>query len=176
MAIFGLTVPREAEVEVLDVGLVDGVVRHRGWTIEKNGGKVTSRDQSQQHPIPEDTMETLEKYIGDAQAKVTVGAELGHNKEFGCKAQAFVSVSVTCNNAELDIGAVHAIIQPLVRKLVNEDLEAMKADRDSHISAIPPPPAAPPPEATPGKVSNPPRANAKPATAKSGVRPPAFRR
>ena len=159
----------EEQVEVNDVGLVDRVTRNRRWEIEKDSGKVTRREQSQQHPIPEDIMAALEEHIGDAQAKVTVGAELGHSKEYGCKAQAFVSVSVTCNNNETDIGAVHEIIQPLARKLVNEDLEMMKADRDAHMGA---------PAPSPGKVASPPRANAKPAAApaKPGVQRPTFRR
>lgn len=160
------------ETEVNDVGLLDQVIRQRGWSIEKDGGLVTAREQNQQHSIPEEIMATLEEYTGNAQAKVTVGAELGHNKEFGCKAQAFVSVTATCNNAESDIVAVHEIIHALARKLVNEDLEKMKLDRDAHISPIPPPTAQ-----TAGKVGNPPRASAKPpATTKPGARPPAFRR
>lgn len=158
----------EAPVEVLDVGLVDRVIRSRGWTVEREDGKVTTREQSQQHPIPEVYMAALEAHIGDAQAKVTVGAELGHSKDYGCKAQAFVSVSVTCNNHEDDINAVHNIIQPLARKLVNEDLEKMMEDRDAHMGPV----AAPA-----GKVSAPPRASAKPAAAlKPGVQRPTFRR
>lgn len=157
-------------VEVNDVGLIDRVTRNRRWELEKDDGKVTRREQSQQHPIPEEIMAALEQHIGDAQAKVTVGAELGHSKEYGCKAQAFVSVSVTCNNNEEDIGAVHGIVQPFVRQLVNEDLEQMKVDRDTHMGTT----AAP----APGKVANPPRANAKPpaVAAKPGVQRPSFRR
>lgn len=163
----------EPEVEVLDVGLTDLVTRVRRWEVEQDG-RVTSREQSQQHPIPEVYMAALEPLVGDAQAKVTVGAELAHNKEFGCKAQAFVSVSVTCNNKEDDISAVHNIIQPLVRQLVNEDLMKMKEDRDAHMDQIA--------LAQPGKVANPPRASVKPpvaqpaAAAKPGVQRPSFRR
>ena len=162
-------------VEVNDVGLLDRVTRNRRWEIEKDDGKVTRREQSQQHPIPEDIMAALEQHIGDAQAKITVGAEPGHSKEYGCKAQAFVSVSVTCNNNETDIGAVHGIVQPFVRQLVNADLDQMKEDRDTHMGTTAPAP-------TTGKVSNPPRANAKPPTAqpvaaaKPGVQRPSFRR
>jgi len=158
----------EAVVEVHDVGLVDHVTRMRGWTVKQEDGKVTTREQSQQHPIPEVYMAALEAHIGDAQAKVTVGAELSHNKDY-CTAKAFVSVSATCNNSEDAINAAHNIIQPLARKLVNEDLEKMKEDRDAHSGAIP---------AQPGKVSSPPRANVKPpaVAAKPGVQPPSFRR
>ena len=117
-------------------------------------------------------MAALEPHIGDAQAKVTVGAELAHSKDYGCKAQSFVSVSVTCNNSEDDISAVHNIIHPLARKLVNEDLEKMKLDRDGHIGANAP---------VPGKVASPPRASAKPPPSKPvevkpGVQRPSFRR
>lgn len=153
-------------VEVLDVGLVDRVTRMRGWSVEQADGKVTSKEQSQQHPIPEDYMSALEPHIGDAQAKVTVGAELGHTKEYGCKAQAFVSISVTCNNREDSISAVHDIVHPLVRELVNGDLVKMKEDRDAHLGGVPT-----------GKVSAPPRANSKPGAAlKPGVQRPSFRR
>lgn len=167
----------EAMVEVLDVGLVDRVIRSRSWAAEQENGRVITRGQSQQHPIPEVYMAALEAHIGDAQAKVTVGAELSHNRDY-CKAQAFVSVTVTCNNKEEDISAVHNIIHPLARKLVAEDLEKMKLDRDGHIGAATP---------SQGKISSPPRANAKPVEvhqfppkgkpeARPGVPRPSFRR
>jgi hypothetical protein len=151
----------DSVVEVLDVGLVDGVTRIRGWSVKQEDGKVTTREQYQQHSILEVYMAALEPHIGDALAKVTVGAELAHSKDYGCKAQSFVSVSVTCNNSEDDITAVHNIIQPLARKLVNEDLEQMKEDRDAHL----------------GQTSSPPRASAKPVAATPpGAPRPAFRR
>ena len=75
-------------------------------------------------------MSALEEYLGDGKAKLTVGGELAHSKEFGCKAQAFVSVSVTCNNDEETLEAVHNIIQPKVQELINQDLELMIEDRD----------------------------------------------
>lgn len=154
-------------VEVNDVGLIDHVTRMRRWAFEKTDGRTVTREQSQQHPIPEETMTALEKHIGDAQAKVTVGCELGHSKEYGCKAGSFVSVSVTCNNAEDDITAVHSIIQPLARKLANEDLDQMKLDRDDHMGG--------PVSAPVGKVAAAPRAHAKPPTATkpAGTKPPA---
>jgi hypothetical protein len=151
-------------VEVRDVGLVDRVSRNREWSIKQDDGKVTSRRQCQQHPIPEEYMSALEPHIGDAQAKVTVGAELGHSRDYGCKATAFVSISVTCNNHEDSIRAVHSLIHPLARKLVNEDLTRMKEDRDAHLVGV-------------GKVSAQPRANTKAAMGpKPGAPRPTFRR
>ena len=155
------------EVEVNDVGMLEHVSRNRRWAVEKDDGKVATREQSQQHPLPEDIMAELEQHIGDAQAKVTVGAELGHNKEYGCKAQAFVSVSVTCNSSQDSISAVHSILHTMVRQLVNDDLEKMKEDRDAHIGSAP------------GKVSSPPKVQAKTpgkVTARPGVQRPSFRR
>lgn len=155
--------------EVVDVGLLDQVVRRRSWRVEEDDGEVCEKHQSQQSPIPEDTMSELEKYTGDGQAKVTVGGELAHSKDFGCKAQAFVSVSVTCGNNEEDITAVHGIIHSLVRNLVNEDLTVMKKDRDAHIGPVVQP-----------KASLPPTPQARTAPVPSGARPavarPSFKR
>lgn len=151
--------------EIKDVGLLDKVTRHRKWLVEKDSGKVTTREQQQEHPIPEEYMTKLESHIGDAGARVTVGAELSNMRDFN-KAQAFVSVTVTCNNKAEDIENVHNIALEMVKKLVNEDLKMMKVDRDLHIDG----------EAE-GKVTSPPRANAKPVVAtKPGVQRPAFRR
>ena len=140
----------EHKEETLDIGMVDRVVRKRGWRVEKDDGKVIEREQYQEHPIPEEYMAALEPHIGDAGAKITVGAELGHNKDYN-GAKSFVGVSATCNNNEEDFIAVHNIIHALARKLVNEDLEKMKADRDEHAGV----------SAKPGKVTTPPRAQAK---------------
>jgi hypothetical protein len=154
----------DVSVEVRDVGMIDQISRHRGWEVDHGNGNTSRRNQNQQHSIPEDIMAELEQHIGDAQAKITVGAELAHSIEYGCKAKAFVSVSATCNNSEESITAVHGIIQPLARFLVNEDLDKMKGDRDAHMGTTP---------AVEGKVSAPPQATAK---GKVSAKPPAVQR
>jgi hypothetical protein len=156
----------ECEIEVRDVGLLDRVVRMREWSVDKGLGVQTVRNQSLQQPIPEEIMGALAEYIGDGLAKVTVGGELGHSKEFGCKAQSFVSVSVHCNNDEKSIEETHGILKDLVRNLVNQDLEEMKQDRDNHITSDK--------AATPGRVA--PRPQPGAPTNGPAVARPSFRR
>lgn len=117
--------------EDYDVGLIDRVIRFRGWEVrEEESDRVVTRNQSRQDTLPEDLMAALEEHIGDGLAKVTVGGELGHSKEYGCKAQSFVSISVHCNNDEETLKAVKDIVQEKVRTFVNEDLAEMIVDRD----------------------------------------------
>lgn len=122
-----------ALTEVLDVGQLDKVVRHRNWELEGENGHVTTRNQSKQEELPGDLMTDLAEEIGDGLAKVTVGAELGHSKEYGCKAQAFVSISVHCNNDEDTIQRVQGVLHERARAFVNQDLEEMMADRDRYL-------------------------------------------
>lgn len=119
--------------EVFDVGQIDKIIRHRGWELEGEDGYITKRNQSRQEIIPEDLMAGLVDEIGDGLAKVTVGAELGHSKEYGCKAQAFVSISVHCNDDEGTIDRVQAILHGMARKYANQDLEEMIDDRDRYL-------------------------------------------
>jgi hypothetical protein len=128
-----MTDVREVETEAFDVGLLDKVVRHRGWELEDDSGHVTTRNQTKQEELPEDLTMALEDYIGDGMAKVTVGAELGHSKEYGCKAQAFVSISVHCNNDDGTIEEVQNILHDKARVFTNQDLEAMMEDRDRYL-------------------------------------------
>ena len=116
--------------EDLDVGLLDRVVRFRGWTHTDDNDYVTTRQQSRQQTLPEELMAALEEHIGDGLAKVTVGGELGHSKEYGCKAQSFVSISVHCNLDEATIETVKDLVQEKVRIYTNEDLAEMIVDRD----------------------------------------------
>lgn len=165
--------------ELQDVGLIDRIIRMRRWEAEQPDGRVQTRTQSLQQPIPEEIMSKLQTHLGDALAKVTVGGELGHSRDYGCKAQSFVSISVHCNNEESAIEATHEILHGVVRRLVNEDLEAMKEDRDKHLGA----PATPPPPV--GRVAQMPAAKTtkprtQPKTEKKPSKPrvarPSFRR
>ena len=165
------------EFVTYDVSLVDRVSRHRGWEL-RNKGK--ARDQSRHTQLPEDLMSDLEQYIGDGKARVTVSSALAHSKEFGNKAEAFVSISVTCNNDLEDVDQVHALLHPKVEELVNEDLEDMKVDRDRHLSGVRTAKrTAKKAGASSKRVASPPKktgaTKAKPKTGK-GPRRPNFRR
>jgi len=122
----------EPVLESVDVTGLDKVIRFRGWEFEEDGvGHVTTRNQTKQEELPEDLMSALADTIGDGMAKVTVGAELGHSKEYGCKAQAFVSISVHCNNDDGTIDEVQRLLHDKARAFANQDLEDMIADRDA---------------------------------------------
>lgn len=127
----------EPEVtEYLEIGQVDRVYRFRGWETEdgEDGNAfVTKRNQSRNDILPEDLMAKLEEHLGDALAKVTVGGELGHSKEYGCRAKAFVSISVHCNSDEQTIAAVKGLLQEKVRDYVNGDIVEMMEDRDRYM-------------------------------------------
>lgn len=128
----------DAVIVDYDVGLLDKVVRHRRWRVEDDQGKVTTRQQNRHDNLPEDLMAALEDHLGDAMAKVTIGDELGHSIEYGCKAGSFVSITVHCNADEETIGKVKAILQQKVREFTNDDLKEMKEDRDRHMGKTPP--------------------------------------
>jgi acyl-CoA reductase-like NAD-dependent aldehyde dehydrogenase len=58
-----------------------------------------------------------------------VSGSISSNHEFH-KAEAFVSVSVTCNNNMDDVMNVHALVQPFVKDLVRVDHDEMSLLRD----------------------------------------------
>jgi len=87
---------------------------------------------------------------GDLNAKVTVSAELGDNYDYGYKASAFVSITLACENTVEACQDVHAIIQPVVHRLVKEDHAMASQMRDSLWEAKNGPPAAT------GRVTSPP--------------------
>lgn len=80
------------------------------------GGSITITYGTQQDPqaerfvhtgeVPKEIMDAYQELIGDANAKVTVGADLAV-KDFGTGAGAFVSVSLTCNQ---DVNTVNMAI------------------------------------------------------------------
>jgi hypothetical protein len=127
--------------------LKDRVLRSCEWT---NNGQTKHRTKQQElaEVLSEEVMAQLDELIGNALGKVTVGGELSHSKEYGCSAKSFVSMSITCDNSLETCQAVHDIVQPTVRALINEDLNMMKEDRDRHLSGEQ---VAPAPE---GRVSS----------------------
>lgn len=112
--------------EFVDVTMVDCLHRQRKF---HNDLDKTVLSQERQDPIPEEIMAQLEDYRGDGKAHLTVSGSVSSNHEFH-KAEAFVSISVTCNNNMDDVMSVHALVQPFVKDLVRVDHEEMALLRD----------------------------------------------
>jgi len=119
------------QIELKDVGMLERVSRER---------YVTSKDEGDYHrqqsvtyvrdTLPEEIMSKIEEHVGDGEGSVVVSAELATSVDFGCKAGAFVSIKLACNNTVDDALAVHDIIQPLVAEAVEEDYKHMEHLRD----------------------------------------------
>jgi hypothetical protein len=120
-----------------DMDLKDTVLRNCEWHDGENVKRKT-RQKPVSEIFPEELMGQLEQYIGNGGGHVTVAGELSHSKQFGCSAKSFVSVSVTCDGSLEVCQAVHDLVQPMVRNLINEDLQMMKDDRDAVLDADPP--------------------------------------
>lgn len=114
------------EHELVDPGSNERLVQ-RMTAISKQG---EIHELSRQDGLPEDVMSVLEPYVGDGKASVTVGAELASSVEFGYKAQAFVSMTATCNNNLDDMAAVAGILKTATHRLVQSDHEEIGAIRD----------------------------------------------
>ena len=132
-------------------------------------------------------MSQLEPYIGDGQGRLTVSGSLSSNHEYH-KAEAFVSISVSCNNDLDDVRQVHDIVRPYVQELVHEDHQEMSLLRDTilppdkrvHGQETSPPvtkqvPTGLPPVKEKGKVGRPPKRGSK-ITAKGGKPKPSLKR
>jgi len=89
-------------------------IRTRRSYFNPNGGGL---EEEGQDPIPEDIVNKLEPFVGDGKARLTVSAGLGSSVDFGFKAEALVSATVTCNNDPDDIRQVNDIMYPLVEEL-----------------------------------------------------------
>lgn len=139
----------------IEVGLKDGVRRRRKFSAEDRTGAEKTRVQQRQSELPEDLMEELSRYLGDGNAKVVVGAELTHSRDYGSKAGAFVSISVTCNADSETIQTVHDILMPAVRDLAKGDLTEIAKERDEFIDGGPPRVAEPRTLPTPNQVARP---------------------
>lgn len=136
----------EEGIDLVGVNLQD-CVRRRSSMTDPDGNV---QEQQQQHAIPENLMSAIEPFIGDGLAKVTVGAELSSNIDFGFKAQAFVSISVTCNNNLDDCGQVHDIVRDVVQRMVTQDHAEMGHARDEMHAAVK---GMGQPKEAPGKVA-----------------------
>jgi hypothetical protein len=83
-------------------------------------------DANRYDKIPEEFMERLNECLGDGQAKVTVGGDLALN-DYGNKAGAFVSITVTCGNSEEELEAAHGIASEMKEDFLRHDLSQMEA-------------------------------------------------
>jgi len=137
--------------EYLDVSLRDRVQRRYG--ISDREGDLLSRVEifELEEAMGETIMSEIQKHVGDGNARVTVGAELGVN-DYGTKASAFCNVSVTCNNHMDDVAAIHDIVHPYVKSRVEQDLIEMETILKRHLK-----PEEGQAETVPSKVVEPPK-------------------
>ena len=121
-------------------------------------------------------MSELETYVGDGMARVTVSGALSSSHHYH-KAEAFVSVSVTCNNNLEDVAAVHNMLRPKVQNLVSQDHDEMSLLRDTLLPENEKKHTAPSGLPSAKKVAKPPAKRAsKVTTGNKGVVKPNFRR
>lgn len=144
--------------------LTNLVTRRCEWSKDDGTQKQRAKQQPLADVLPEEVMSAIEPYIGDGAGRVSIGAELSQSKDFQ-GAKAFVNISVSCNNDIDSCVAVHDIVQPIVRQLVNQDVQMMAEDRDAYHAQAP---AQAAPE--PGRVSPGPPAGSRPPVS---PRPPA---
>lgn len=109
-------------IDYVDVSMVDRIVR-QVRVCEPDG---TVHEKQRRDPIPEEILMPAANKRGDLNGKVTVSAELGDSYDYGYKAAAFVSITLACENNVEACQEVHAILQPVVHRLVQED-QAMAA-------------------------------------------------
>lgn len=104
----------------------DGIQRRRSLYNDTTKEEI---EQYREDDLPEELMSELADHVGDGEAKLTIGGSLGSTVHFH-KAEAFVSIGVSCNNNLDDVEAVHAIVLPHLKKLLSEDLLEMSKLRD----------------------------------------------
>jgi hypothetical protein len=129
-------------IDYVDVSMVDRVFR---WVrVYEPNGSVHEKQLRQE--IPEEILMAAKSKRGELDGKVTVSAALADSMEFGNKAEAFVSISLSCENTVEACQELHNVIQPVVQRLVQEDLAMAAQLRDANLAARnqPGPVAAPP--------------------------------
>jgi hypothetical protein len=107
-------------VTLIDVSMQDHIL-HAASFEDNDGNK---KEFTKVDLIPEALMNELDPFSGDGKGRITVGGELASNVKF-FKAGAFVSIGVTCDSSLEVIQQVHALIQPVVQQLVDEDHSRM---------------------------------------------------
>lgn len=109
-----------------DVSMEDYILRQRRFHNDSDG---TVTEQECRSEIPEEVMSQLEPFVGDGNAHLTVSGALSSSQSYH-KAEAFVSVSVTCNNDLDSVRQVHDLVRPFVQAMVLEDHNEMSVLRD----------------------------------------------
>lgn len=143
-------------VEVVDLDRKDLIFRSRSAAHSDLGVLV---DESLFMYPPEDYVDRIEKVLGDANARVSVSGNIGVS-DYGNKASASVTVTLTCNQQEGDIVEAHGIAKEIMERFLDEDqrtMEGMLAQALDGGSK----------QATPSKAP----AKAAPAKARSGGKP-----
>jgi hypothetical protein len=109
-------------IEVVDLDRKDLIFRSRSAS---HAGKGVLADESMFMYLPEDWMDRIEKVLGDANARVSVTGNVGVS-DYGNKASASVTVTLTCNQAEKDIVEAHGIAREIMQHFLDEDQQAME--------------------------------------------------
>lgn len=117
-------------IDYVDVDMVDRVF-HQVRVCEP-GGAVHEKQLREE--IPEEILMAAKSKRGELDGKVTVSATLADSIEYGYKAEAFVSISLSCENSVEACQALHDVIQPVVHGLVQRD-QAMAAQMRDNILA-----------------------------------------
>ena len=141
-------------IDYVDVDMVDRVVRV--VRVYEPDGAVHEKQRKEQ--IPEEILMAARSKRGELDGKVTVSAELGDSFDYGYKAGAFVSITLSCENSVEACQELHSVVQPVVHRLVQQD-HAMAAEMRDNLWAK----ANGQQPAEPGRVSPPPAPSA-PAT------------
>lgn len=110
------------DIQLLESYTVQSQAKSKGGYIEL---------QSERHLLPEEIMDKLSLFTGNGKNKITVGATLASNIEFGFTANSFVSVTAICGESIEEIEGTHNIIQPFVQKLCMDNHDRIAEVRDS---------------------------------------------
>ncbi len=118
-------------IDYVDVSMVDHVFRR--IRVYESDGSVHEKQLRQE--IPEEILMAAKSKRGELDGKVTVSAALADSIEFGNKAEAFVSISLSCENTVEACQELHGVIQPMVHRLIQEDLAMAVQLRDNNMAA-----------------------------------------
>lgn len=88
------------------------------------------------HLISEEIMDKIGQFTGQGDAKLTVGATLGSNIEYGFSAQSFVSVTIVCGSSEEDIQGSYDVVQPYVQELCMQNHDRLSETREGMLKEL----------------------------------------
>ena len=98
-------------VEVVDLDQRDQVFRSRSAEHKQTG---VLADESMFAYPPEEYMDRIEKVLGDANARVSVTGNVGVS-DYGNKASASVTVTLTCDQKEKNLVEAHGIAKEMMQ-------------------------------------------------------------